>query len=62
MVFFMLTDILSEDTWLLSYGKGSEELIEEAYGKRPDDGITILPKVVSRKKQLIPAFMGALQE
>ena len=62
MVFFMLTDILSEDTWLLSYGSGSDDLVQAAYGKRPDEGITILPKVVSRKKQLIPAFMGALQQ
>ena len=62
MVFFMLTDILSEDTWLLSYGNGSDDLVQAAYGKRPDEGITILPKVVSRKKQLIPAFMGALQQ
>ena len=61
MVFFMLTDILTEDTWLLSYGKGSDELVESAYGIKPDEGITILKGIVSRKKQLIPAFMGALQ-
>ena len=61
MVFFMLTDILTEDTWLLSYGKGSDELVENAYGIKPDEGITILKGIVSRKKQLIPAFMGALQ-
>ena len=61
MVFFMLTDILSEDTWLLSYGKGSDELVESSYGKKPDEGITVLNGVVSRKKQLIPAFMSALQ-
>ena len=61
MVFFMLTDILSENTWLLSYGKGSDELVESSYGKKPDEGITILKDVVSRKKQLIPAFMSALQ-
>jgi manganese-dependent inorganic pyrophosphatase len=58
MVFFMLTDILSEDTWLLSYVKGSEELIEEAYGKRPDDGITILPKGRLEKEAADPRVYG----
>jgi manganese-dependent inorganic pyrophosphatase len=61
MVFFMLTDILSEDTELLTYGKGCEELVLEAFGAVVENGIAHLPKVVSRKKQLIPAFMNALQ-
>ncbi len=61
MVFFMLTDILKEDTELLCYGKGSEELVSTSFGKTLRDGRCELPKVVSRKKQLIPAFMQALQ-
>ena len=62
MVFFMLTDIMTEDTMLLSYGKGSEKLLMDAFGAETVDGISFLPKVVSRKKQLIPAFMNALQK
>ena len=62
MVFFMLTDIMTEDTMLLSYGKGSEKLLTDAFGAETVDGISFLPKVVSRKKQLIPAFMNALQK
>lgn len=61
MVFFMLTDILTEDTMLLMYGKGSDALVMEAFGAETKDGVAMLPKVVSRKKQLIPAFMSALQ-
>ncbi|MDO4619847.1 MAG: putative manganese-dependent inorganic diphosphatase [Lachnospiraceae bacterium] len=62
MIFFMLTNILTEDTLLLSYGEGSDELVMSAFGVMPEDGNVILPRVVSRKKQLIPAFMTALQE
>lgn len=61
MVFFMLTDILDEDTHLLCYGKDCEKLIEESFGERVEDGKALLKGVVSRKKQLIPAFMDALQ-
>ena len=62
MVFFMLTNILDEDTRLLCYGKDAGEVVKFAYNTDiGDDGIAFLPKVVSRKKQLIPAFMGALQ-
>ena len=64
MVFFMLTNIIEEETTLLCYGKNAANLLLESYnteltGENKD--IAILPKVVSRKKQLIPAFMNALQ-
>ncbi|MGX8728554.1 MAG: putative manganese-dependent inorganic diphosphatase, partial [Lachnospiraceae bacterium] len=59
MVFFMLTNIIEESTCLLCYGKGCEKLIEESYKKTVEDGKALLPGVVSRKKQLIPAFMDA---
>ena len=62
MVFFMLTNILDEDTRLLCFGKDSPDLVKESFGAVVDDAdIAYLPKVVSRKKQLIPSFMGALQ-
>lgn len=62
MVFVMLTNIIDEDTYLMCYGNGADEILKFAYDKEiGEDGIAILPKVVSRKKQLIPAFMGALQ-
>lgn len=62
MLFFMLTDIIHESTELLCYGGDSEELVEEAYHRSPENHSILLPGVVSRKKQLIPAFMNALQQ
>ena len=60
-VYFMLTNILDESTELLYYGEGSEEMAKTAFQKDPKDGTFYLPKVVSRKKQLIPAMMEAAQ-
>lgn len=62
MLFFMLTDILNESTELLYYGKGADQLAENAFGKAPENGSVILPGIVSRKKQLIPALFSALQQ
>ena len=62
MLFFMLTDIIHEKTELLCYGGDSLKLAQEAFHRKPEDGSFILPGVVSRKKQLIPAFMNALQQ
>lgn len=62
MVFFMLTNIIEESTELLYYGEGSKELIENAFSVEAGPESCELPGVVSRKKQLIPAFMTALQQ
>ena len=62
MLFFMLTDIIHESTELLCYGGDSVKLVREAFGKEPVSGSVTLPGVVSRKKQLIPAFMDVLQQ
>jgi manganese-dependent inorganic pyrophosphatase len=64
MVFFMLTNIIEEETTLLCYGKNAANLLFESYNTEltgDNKDIAVLPKVVSRKKQLIPAFMNALQ-
>ena len=61
MVFFMLTDIISESTELLSFGEGSERVINESFGTAVHGGSSYLPGVVSRKKQLIPKFMEHFQ-
>lgn len=67
MMFFMLTNILTESTTLLCEGNGAESMIlnafhisKEEHGDRKD-GIVELSGVVSRKKQLIPAIGMALQ-
>lgn len=62
MVFFMLTNIVEEVTELLCYGKGAKEQVMEAFDLPADTEDILLPGVVSRKKQLIPAFVIALQQ
>ena len=60
MVFVMLTDILNESTELLCCGKDAVELATSAYHLPADDYSLMLPGVVSRKKQLIPQVLAAL--
>ena len=60
-VYFMLTNIMDESTELLYYGDGSREMAELAFHEEPEDGTFHLKGVVSRKKQLIPAMMEAVQ-
>ena len=62
MLFFMLTDILQGTTELLCAGNGAKELALEAFHLKDDTDQIILENTVSRKKQLIPAFMSALQQ
>lgn len=68
MMFFMLTNILNESTDLLCAGQGAEQMIASAFRGTSEDGakaadhVVSLPGVVSRKKQLIPAIMLAVQE
>ena len=60
-VYFMLTNIMDESTELLYYGEDSEEMARLAFKMEPVEGTFILEKVVSRKKQLIPALMEGAQ-
>ena len=58
-IFFMLTNILEESTYLIYFGEGSAEMVESAFGVKPENGFFYLKGIVSRKKQLIPALMQA---
>lgn len=62
MVFFMLTSILDESTDLLFEGNGAEQLAEVAFRSGISGQSTYLPGIVSRKKQLIPSLMTAMQQ
>ena len=62
MVFFMLTNIVEESTELLCYGKGAREQVIQAFDLPTDMEDIRLAGVVSRKKQLIPAFVISLQQ
>ena len=65
-IFFMLTDILNESTEMLFYGKRAKQMLEEAYllgaENFKDEGSCTVRNVVSRKKQVIPAIVGSLQQ
>lgn len=68
MVFFMLTNILTESTDLICEGNGALQLASKAFHTETEDGedepagpVVRLPGVVSRKKQLIPELMLAEQ-
>lgn len=62
MVFFMLTNILEETTYLAMTGEESKEVIENAFQTETDGQIAVLPGVMSRKKQLIPNVLNIIQE
>ena len=62
MFFFMLTNILEESSVVLYCGGNSKELLAAAYNKEiPDDGVEI-EGMVSRKKQLLPDLIAAMQQ
>ena len=54
LVILMLTDVLLEGTQLLYIG--DEDVISQAFGVTPKDNEVFLPKVMSRKKQIIPSL------
>ena len=52
MMILMLTDVLMDGTHLIYVGK--DETIQQAFNANPRDNLVFLPKVMSRKKQVIP--------
>ncbi len=54
MILLMLTDVLQEGTRLLYLG--DEQTVQQAFNCKPVHQSVFLPKVMSRKKQVIPAL------
>ncbi len=52
MVILMLTDVLREGTQLIYIG--NDETIQQAFSVQPKENTVFLPKIMSRKKQVIP--------
>lgn len=52
MMILMLTDVLLEGTQIIYLGDG--EIIQQAFNVSPKENTVFLPKVMSRKKQIIP--------
>lgn len=63
MIFFMLTSVKEQSSKVLFSGEGAEQLISTAFRcQREEDGSVVLPGVVSRKKQMIPAMLDTLAQ
>ena len=67
MMFFMLTNILTETTGLICTGSGAKQLILDVFGGEYDEEyesghVIRLPGMVSRKKQLVPRIIMAMGE
>lgn len=62
MLYVMLTDILHESTYLMCTGKNAVQIAASAFHVSADGEGLMLERVVSRKKQLIPALVNALAE
>ncbi len=54
MMLLMLTDVLLEGTQLIYLG--DEDTIRQAFAVSPKDNTVFLPKIMSRKKQVIPTL------
>lgn len=62
MVFIMLTNILEQGSILIYAGNNAELTVQMAFEHaKKEEGTCLLPGVVSRKKQLIPKIIEALQ-
>ena len=61
MIYFMLTDILDESSEILCCGPGAKEAAIDAFELPEDTEDMILKKVVSRKKQVVPVLVSAMQ-
>ncbi|MCI7468374.1 MAG: putative manganese-dependent inorganic diphosphatase [Lachnospiraceae bacterium] len=66
-VYVLLTNILDQSSRLICAGQDSEETARNAFPGKPvlEDGngrFIMLPGVVSRKKQVIPALISAMEE
>ena len=60
-IFYMFTDVRNSSTELLMAGAGAEELVAKTFHTAVEDGIAVLPGVVSRKKQMIPSLIKAIK-
>ncbi|WP_405728050.1 putative manganese-dependent inorganic diphosphatase [Anaerotignum sp.] len=61
MLFFLLTNILTESSDLVFAGEGAKELAEVAFGAAEENWVHV-PGMVSRKKQFVPSVLSALQQ
>lgn len=61
-IYFMLTNIITESSYVFFAGKGAENVLENAFNIKTNDHYVLLKGVVSRKKQLVPSIIEAIQQ
>jgi manganese-dependent inorganic pyrophosphatase len=61
-LFFFVVDIIRSESSLIVSTNEEMEIAQKAFGKEFKDNIMKLEKVVSRKKQMIPAIEKALSK
>ena len=62
MVYVMLTDILDENSVVISEGKDAGKILAEAFEVEENEKGILLEGIISRKKQMIPTLMNAMAE
>ena len=63
MLFFLLTNIIEENSIILCSGAKAEEILKQSnhIEEIPSDGL-LVPGMVSRKKQFLPSIIATLQQ
>lgn len=61
MLFFLLTNILTESSEVVFAGEGARDVAEAAFGKTEENWVYV-QGLVSRKKQFVPSVLNALQQ
>ena len=62
-LYVLLTDVPKEESRVICTGHHAQVMLREGFDAEPDKtGASLLPGVVSRKKQFIPAIMEAYQQ
>lgn len=63
IIYFMLTDIFEETTYMIYVGNSAKNVLSVAFKNAIFDGETaVLKNVVSRKKQVVPSLISAINE
>lgn len=61
LMFFASIDILNNESDLFLLGEEEKRIAEKVFNKKSKDDLIFLPKVVSRKKQLVPPLLEFLK-
>lgn len=61
IIVMLLTDVMIGSSKAIFVGDGIEEIIENAFGVKIENGVAFLPGIVSRKKQAMPNILKAMQ-